>query len=241
MRSTTAAAISLPCVIVTWAPVTPEPRAVRGRAPEEREARRPPRRTHDRELPERHATHPGSERLHRGLLGGEEAGDVLGVGGGRRRPADLAGPEQPLGEPRAVAADRGRDARDLADVDPEADDAGPLGKSVLRRDAVRHGVVPGLGPRLAAPGLDFRDGGPEVQEAHADEEAPEIRGGEEAADGGGRTRDDAEGPEAAPRREAQERPGLEHVEDEEGSQEPRAHDRDAHGRDCRGVREVEPG
>ena len=74
--------------------------------------------------------------------------------------------------------------------------------------------------RLASPRLDLGGRGPEVQEAEAEEEAPEEGRLEERARPLGGPADDAHRPVAAPGRERQERAGLERVEDEESPEKP---------------------
>jgi hypothetical protein len=74
-----------------------------------------------------------------------------------------------------------------------------------------------------------------VQEPEAEQEAAEIRRREERARALRRPRHDAHLPVPTPRRERQERPGLEGVNDEKSPEEPIASAETRHAFDCRGA------
>ena len=143
MSTTTAAASSRVWVIVTCAPATPSRVAASERPSEESEAGRPSRRPDDRELAKGDPAHPGTERLHGRFLRGEQARDVLGVGGGFRGAAHFTGPEQLLDEARAMAVEGTRHARDLAQIHADSDYERTGRQAVLGRDAEAHAVSRG--------------------------------------------------------------------------------------------------
>jgi hypothetical protein len=80
----------------------------------------------DGDLLERGALHPRPEGLHRRLLRGEEAGDVLADPSRLEGPLQLARGADPVEELLAVATEGLFDPVDLADVDSQAQGLGTV-------------------------------------------------------------------------------------------------------------------